>query len=151
MRGFRFRLRSLQRLREETRNMAKRNLANAIQQRNALVADEQDVQNEIQGLESQMRRSVAQPQVNIDAVLNGHRHRTSLAGKLSQIGKAIAQANEEVNRCRAKLVEADRDVKVLEKLHERQLAEHNRQIAAHEAKLLDEAAVIRASRNNEKP
>lgn len=147
MRGFRFRLKALQRIREESRKIAQRKLAGAMQQRNTLVAEGQEVQTELQGLEDQMRQLVAKQQLNIDVVLNGHRHRTSLQGKLSQLDKAIAKANDEVSRCRAKLVEADRDVKVLEKLHERQLAEHNQKIAAHEAKLLDEAALVRANRD----
>lgn len=93
-----------------------------------------------------MRRGVAKQQVDVDRIMDGHRHQLSLQAKLAELDKALALASDEVAQCRMTLIEADRNVKVLEKLHERQLSEHAQKIEAHEAKLLDEAAVIRAGR-----
>ena len=146
MRAFQFRLQTLQRIREQLRDAAQRQLAEAEQRRTELQQCEQDVRGELQGLETHMRKAISKPAVDVDRVMDGHRHQISLQARLAELDQAIAKANEEVAQCRHKLVEADRDVKVLEKLHERQLEAHTKQLAAHEAKLLDEAAAIRASR-----
>ena len=146
MRAFRFRLQTLQKLREQVRDAAQRKLAQTEQQRSELQQREQEVRGELQGLEQHMRRAVSKQQVDVDRIMDGHRHQLALQARLAELDQAIAHANDEVSRCRNKLIEADRDVKVLEKLHERQLAEHARQLEAHEAKLLDEAAVVRAGR-----
>jgi flagellar export protein FliJ len=47
----------------------------------------------------------------------------------------------EVDRRRQSLVEADREVKVLEKLREQQLARHNTEQAKREIKQLDAVAI----------
>ena len=146
MRAFRFRLQTLQRIREQKRDAVQRKLAQAERERSELQQCELDVRGELQGLEEHMRRAVSKQQVEVDRVMDGHRHKLSLQARLADLEKAIVQANNEVAQCRNQLIEADRDVKVLEKLHERQLSEHVLQIQAHEAKLLDEAATIRAGR-----
>ena len=146
MRAFRFRLRTLQRLREQKRDAAKQRLADAQSQRVKVESDIRDIHDELQGLESHMRQAVNSQQLDVDRVMDGHRHQISLQAKLAELNKVLATANDVVDKCRLKLVEADREVKVLEKLHERQLSEHEKQIAAHESKLLDEAASVRAAR-----
>ena len=66
-----------------------------------------------------MRKAISKPAVDVDRVMDGHRHQISLQARLAELDQAIAKANEEVAQCRHKLVEA---------------------------KLLDEAAAIRAGR-----
>ena len=90
-----------------------------------------------------MRGTVKQKRVDVDRMMDGHRHQLSLQAKLAELDTAIDQASEEVVRCRQELVEADRQVKVLDKLHERQLAEHRQRAAQEEVKQLDEAATMR--------
>ena len=147
MKAFQFRLQTLQRLREQTRDVAQRDLASALLQQTELQQHTDVLQGELQGLENHMRSAVKRTKLDVDRVMDGHRHQLSLQAKLAQLGKAMAEAKAEVQRCREKLTEADREVKVLEKLHERQLAEHARQQAQHEAKQLDEVASTRVARN----
>ena len=146
MKAFRFRLQTLQQLREQTRDAAQRRLVEAQKKRAIVEQQSQEVSSELQGLEQHMRNKVSGKQVDVDRIMDGHRHQLSLQAKLAELNKAITEANDEVAECREKLIEADRQVKVLEKLHERQLSDHQKQIQAHEAKLLDEAATIRAGR-----
>lgn len=146
MRAFKFRLQSLQRIREHARDAAKRELAGALQRQAECIERQTDLQYQLQGLEGHMRSAVKQTQLDVDRVMDGHRHQISLQMRLAELDEVISQAGQEVERCRLKLIDADREVKVLEKLHERQLADHNRQLVAAEAKQLDEAASLRAVR-----
>ena len=59
-----------------------------------------------------------------------------------------AQLNEEIERRRAALVEADREVRVLEKLRERKWSEHQTAELRHELRQLDEVAVQRWQRED---
>ena len=146
MRTYQFRLRTLQKMREQKRDLAQRRLAQAKQQRAEIERSEQEVRDQLQGLEQHMRKAIAQQPVEVDRIMDGHRHQLSLQARLADLDSALAQATAEVAECRDKLVEADRDVKILEKLHQRQLTEHEKQQQAHEARQLDEAAIIRAGR-----
>jgi flagellar FliJ protein len=146
MRAFRFRLATLKRLREQARELAQRELGRAEQRRSEVDVQNQQVKTEFGELEIHMRKAMNRKQVDVDRVMDGHRHQLSLEAHLAELDRAMTEANQEVARCRSKLIEADREVKVLEKLHERQLAEHARQITQHEAKQLDEVATTRALR-----
>lgn len=94
-----------------------------------------------------MRGAVNKNELDIDRVMDGHRHQLSLQARLAELDKAMTEARQQVEECRTKLVAADRQVKVLEKLHERQLAAHQRRMAQAEAKQLDEIANVRAARS----
>jgi len=147
MRPFHFRLKPLQRLREQTRDAAQRDLAEARARAAQLQRQEADLKNELQGLEEHMRGAVNKNELDIDRVMDGHRHQLSLQARLAELDKAMTEARQQVEECRTKLVAADRQVKVLEKLHERQLAAHQRRMAQAEAKQLDEIANVRAARS----
>ena len=146
MRAFTFRLQTLQRLREQARDVAQRALAAAQEKQAVLEQQQASLQIDLQGLETHMRNTITKQHLDVDRAMDGHRHQLSLQARLAELDKAMLDARAQVERCRDKLIEADREVKILEKLHERQLAEHTRQLAQHEAKQLDEAATIRASR-----
>lgn len=146
MRAFKFRMQSLLRLREQAREDAQRRLADALRRLAQCDQVVNQIRDELRGLEKHMRDAVKQQPLDVDRLLDGRRHQMTLQARLAELNKALSEAGEEVQRCRRNLVEADREVKVLEKLHERRLAEHQRQAAREEIKQLDEAAVIRAAR-----
>ena len=161
MTKFKFRLQTLLNVREQSREQARIALANALGRLQAERDQADQVQHEMESLEQHMRSTNKKKNVEVDRLLrdqiepagrahhrllDGHRHQLALKAKLSEIDAAIGQASEEVERCREKLVEADRQVQVLEKLYEKQLDEHNRKLVREEAKQLDEAAIVRARR-----
>lgn len=148
MRKFQFRLRGLLRLREHVRELAQAELMRAQAHLREIHQQQLEVERDMDDLEQHMRRGAQGKQVDVDRLMDGHRHRLALQAKLAQIAQAMTEATKQLEHCRKQLVEADRQVKVLEKLHEKQLDEHRRHGEAEESKRLDEAAAIGAVRKS---
>jgi flagellar FliJ protein len=146
MSRFHFRLNSLLKLRVHTREARQGELAAGLRRLRLVEHTRGEVQDELGELETHMRTSKRGSTIDVDRLLDGHRYQLALASRVAELTKAIGEAQQEVERCRLKLVEADRDVKVLEKLHEQQLDEHRRSLAHHETKQLDETALVQALR-----
>lgn len=145
MSRFNFRLTSLLKLRVHTREARQTDLAAALRRLKLAESARSEVQDEQGRLETHMRTSKRGQTIDVDRMLDGHRYQIALATRVAELSRAIGEAQQEVERCRQKLVEADRDVKVLEKLHDQQLDEHRRNLEQHEMKQLDETAVQRAA------
>jgi flagellar export protein FliJ len=90
------------------------------------------------------RQAASSGGVSVDGLLSANRHALLLKSQLAQLGKQQEQIAAEIARRQATLVEADRDVRVLEKLEEKQQAEHETRSLALEQRDLDEIAVLRA-------
>ncbi len=91
-------------------------------------------------LERDMRHMASRKQMDIDRLLSGNRHQLGLKSQLRELSHVLDDAAHEVERCRDGLVETDREVKVLEKLYEQQLEEHEQAEASRDIKHLDEVA-----------
>jgi flagellar FliJ protein len=148
MRTFQFRLQPLLRLRGHARELAQAELARAAEQLRQVHGQRTEVEQHMDELEQHMRRGASSKQVDVDRLLDGHRHRLELDARLAKLAEAMSEAARQLEHCRKQLVEADRQVKVLEKLHAKQLADHGRRAAAEEVKQLDEAATISAVRKS---
>jgi flagellar FliJ protein len=146
MSRFTFRLASLLKLREHTREGKQTELAAALRRLQLIETTRGEVQQELGELETHMRTTKRNSTIDVDRLLDGHRYQLALAGRVAELTKAIGEAQQEVERCRLKLVEADRDVKALEKMHDQQLDDHRRSIEQHQQKQLDETAVQQAVR-----
>jgi flagellar FliJ protein len=85
----------------------------------------------------------------VDSLLQTHRYELVLSTKRKQLATQIQQVQTEIERRRLVVVEADRQVRVLEKLRERQALHHRQETDRQEAKLYDEMAVIGFSRRRE--
>ena len=90
------------------------------------------------------RHAASSSGVSVDGLLNANRHALVLKSQLAQLAKQQQQIAAEIAKRQAALVEADRDVRVLEKLQEKQQAEHEARTLAIEQRELDEIAVLRA-------
>jgi flagellar export protein FliJ len=83
---------------------------------------------------------MAEPgQANIDGLMQIHRYRAILKATGQQLAAQEGQVAAEVERRRQLLTEADRQVRVLEKLAERQRGEYERLEQRKEVKQMDEA------------
>jgi flagellar FliJ protein len=87
--------------------------------------------------------------MNVDSLLNANRQLLMLRAQTSQITQQQNQIALEIAKRQAALVEADRDVRVLEKLQEKGQQEHELRELALEQRDLDEIAIIRAFRQRE--
>ena len=154
MEAFQFRLRTVLRLRIATRDERRAELGRA--QRAAEVLSEQQTKiaaDAAANHESTRRlmtaRTTASDGVSVDGLLNAHRHALVLKAQTAQVAQQQQQVAAEIARRQSTLVEADREVRVREKLRERQQSEHEQLALAQEQRELDEVALVRAFRKRE--
>jgi flagellar export protein FliJ len=83
----------------------------------------------------------------VNRLLEAQRYELLLKSRAQEIAKQATLLAAETERRRLALVDADRDVRVLEKLDERRRQEHNRQQQRLDTKLLDEVAMNQRSRS----
>lgn len=139
MAGFHFRLATLLKLREATRDQRRQQLAQAHQAQQTLQRRKHEKQEEIAALRDEAA-ALASGAVDVDRILSAQRYEQVLQGEQKVLSEQETTVAEEVERRRLALVAADREVRVLEKLRERQQLEHHRKRERREAKELDETA-----------
>ncbi len=140
MSQFRFRLASLLRLREATRDERRAELAHAYQADQALADRQQGLLGAIDDNRRRLRLAARPGTVNVDHLLGGHRHELLLIAQKELVDRQRQQLLAEIDRRRERLAEADREVKALEKLRERQQGRFISARNQREQKLLDEVA-----------
>lgn len=140
MAKFQFRLSTLQRLRESHRDEMRSKLAEAFQAERMLVERADAIRVEEGKLREVQREFLKDPSTDANQLLDVQRYAATLKGQLSTIQSQSAVLAEEIEKRRLALVTADQQVRVLEKLHERQLTAHRRHEQSVEAKTLDEIA-----------
>jgi flagellar FliJ protein len=139
---FRFRLETLLRLRMAERDQRRTDLAKALRAEAMLQGEERKLQAEQRTLTEQSRSLKAPGAANVEALLATHRYEGLLSVQAKQIAAQLAQVSAETERRRLVLVEADREVRVLEKLRERQADVHRTNEQRQEAKAFDELATL---------
>jgi flagellar FliJ protein len=143
MAKYSFRLATLQKVREARRTQQRQALAEAFsaeqvlaENREALAAEEAELR--------EMQRTATQGQyLDVNRLLEAQRYDLLLKARGEELAKQALLLAAETERRRQLLVEADRDVRVLEMLDERHRAEHKQRQQQIELKLLDEAASTR--------
>ncbi|MEX0819276.1 MAG: flagellar export protein FliJ [Pirellulaceae bacterium] len=149
MSKFHFRLESLMKLREADRQQRRIELAEAFHAETLLRQQATQLQQDIQGVEIQSRAISSPGRIQVDQVLDTHRYKLMLKSQVMILGQKEAQLQAEIEKRRAALAAADRDVRVLEKLRDRKRQEHDAAELKRERKLLDEIAAQRWTRGKE--
>jgi flagellar FliJ protein len=152
MSPYRFRLTTFLKLREQERDQRRTEHAQALEAERILLQQKAELTSERETMQAATRSAKQPGQANVDALQEMQRYSLLLQAKLAGLEKQIAQVSAEVERRRLAVVEADRNVKTLEKLREKQLAAHERLVDALDRKELDELALggfVRATRNAE--
>lgn len=154
MSNFRFRLQTVLRLRTVARDERRAELGRA--QRAAEVLREQQAKIAAEAIENQdatrammLRQANSAEGMNVDRLLNANRQLLMLRAQSAQLTQQQKQVELEIAKRQAALVEADRDVRVLEKLQEKGQQEHELRELALEQRDLDEIAIVRAFRQRE--
>jgi flagellar FliJ protein len=150
MSTFKFRLATLLRLRVADRDARRAEVARAQRAEEVLVARSAELRGEQQALRTRGEHLRSPGEADIDALLRGHRYELILRSEQAQVAQQLSQVQAEVERRRQALVEADREVRVLEKLRERQEAEHLDREIRLEQKQIDELATIGFARREER-
>jgi len=151
MNMFRFRLETLLRLRLAERDQRRAELAKALRAEELLRAEDRALGGQQMEAAARSRRLKSPGAANVDALLETHRYEVVLAAQRRQLKQQIAQVEAETERRRQALVEADRQLRVFEKLRERQAAVWRKETQRQEAKQFDELAMVGYSRRQEAP
>lgn len=149
MTTFRFRFATLKQLRISHRAQRQGELSKAIEALEILEGQETDLLTQTAEAVDSSRAVVQPGNLNVDSVLGLQRHRMLLKGLIDQLRLRMKDVKAEIERRRELLVEADRQVRVLEKLEEKLAAAHATEQLAIEQKLMDELATLRGVRGEE--
>jgi flagellar export protein FliJ len=140
MAGFTFRLQTLLRLRESERQRRRADLAQAHEAGGLLQVQRDALQAECLAAQEQYRRSASPGELNVDQLLELRRYTTRLQAEARQLQQRQQEIGEEIERRRALLVEADRRVRTLEKLRDKQQEAFIAEQQKAEQKVHDELA-----------
>jgi flagellar FliJ protein len=146
---FRFRLQTLLRLRIAERDQRRAELAKAIRAEELLREEDAKLQNQQAEAAERSRLLKSPGAADVDALMQSHRYEVVLAAQRRQLSTQLAQVQAETNRRRQVLVEADRQVRVLEKLRDRQAAAYRQEAERQAAKQFDEMAAVAYVRRQE--
>lgn len=136
---FRFRLQTLERLRMAARDACREQLAEALRVDDRLREQQTELEAQVQ-LARSLQMVPAGHRIDVDRLLQAQRYEASVTLEVRHVQDQRRQLTEEIERRRAALVEADREVKSLEKLKEARQAEHRQHEQRLEMKQMDEVA-----------
>ena len=140
MAKYRFRLATLRKLRESHRDELRGKLAEAFQAAQLLDEQQLAVAEEMTALQESQRRATSGETTSVSALLEVQRYQAVLRSQQGTLRDQAKLLATEVERRRQSVVEADRQVRVLEKLDERQRLNHQQVQYRVEAREMDEIA-----------
>lgn len=137
---FNFRMSTLLKLREAARDERRAQLAQAFRADALLEQEQKRVEGELAAMQDELRRASGPGAVNVDRILDAQRFELALKAQKGQLAQQREQVGAEIERRRQALVEADREVRVLENLRERQRDRWREEESLRDIKRLDEVA-----------
>lgn len=147
--AYQFRLTTMLKLREQARDERRRELAQAYEAERIVRVRISEMQAEIEATRHRTRIAGGAGSINIEELLNARRYALVMKSQVVEAESQVKLVLEEIERRRLTLLDADRDVKVLEKLRERQSDQQAELERKQENKQLDEAALRGFSRQQE--
>ena len=140
-----FRLATLLRLRETTRDECRSSLAEAHRADERLLDQLARLGMEQRQSQDECRKASRPGAIEVDRLVEAHRYVSSLRAREEELRRQRQTLAAEIDRRRQSVVKADQDVQILEKLQERRLLRQRMEEARQEAKQLDEAALQAAA------
>lgn len=138
---FNFRLQPLVKLREAERDRCRQELASAYQAEQILTERQEALNQEIEQARK-ISRSKSQPgSIEVDGLLDTHRYELVLRTQIRHMEAQREKLDVEIERRRQDLVAADSELRILEKLRERQKRELQREQEKLAIRRLDEMAL----------
>lgn len=148
---YKFRLETLQNVRQARRDERRVSLAEAFQAGALLDERQAELAAERTELRALQRSAGSGQFLDVNRLLEAQRYELVLKARGQEIANQRSLLETETERRRQALVEADRDVRALELLDDRQRREHQRQALRAEYKQLDETAAQRHIRQSRRP
>jgi len=140
MTRFQFRFARLLKLRDAERLQRRLELAQALQADQLLEAQLAALAMEAAQTRGRCQAAACPGHVNVDRLLDFHRYSALLKARAQALRERQVRLRDEIERRRQTLTEADRQVRVLEKLCEHQYQEHCAQESRQDMKDMDEVA-----------
>ncbi|MGL6194670.1 MAG: flagellar export protein FliJ [Thermoguttaceae bacterium] len=140
MAAFKFRLVALQKIRENIRRDKQAELVKAYEAAKIVEDQIETVKNELVSCIESGREMLQGGKISIDYLLSMRRREAFLITQQKHAESQLEQIQQEIERRRIAVMEADREVKVLEKLEEKLRDRHQREAALAELKQMDEIA-----------
>jgi len=140
MAAFTFRLEPLLKLREARREECRSALAEGYRVDEVLRKQFDNMERELDALREFCRWKASPGGIDIDRLVEAQRYELVTKAQQQNIAQQRETVAAEIERRRYALIEADREVRVLEKLRERQSELHRREEEVREARRLDEVA-----------
>jgi flagellar FliJ protein len=145
MARFKFRLATLLKLREAVRDERRAELAQAYRADDVLNKLLEQTRTELNSLEDQCRKAAGPGTIDIDRLIEVQRYEIILKLQQRHLNEQRGRLATEIERRRVALLAANREVRVLEKLRERQLEQHNQAENRLDIKRLDEVARLQTA------
>ena len=137
---FIFRLEPLLKIRQARRDECQAALAEGYRVDEVLRKQFDNFERELVVLKEFCRRKVSPGGVDIDRLVEAQRYELVTKAQQGKIAQQRETVAAEIERRRQATVEADREVRILEKLRERQAEQHRREEEVREGRRLDEVA-----------
>ncbi len=151
MSKYRFRLETLEKLRIAERDQRRAALADGYRAEQILADQRTALANEAAALRDAQRTALASPYMDVSQLVEAQRYDMVLHARGNLLQQQADRLAIEVERRRLAVVEADRAVRVLDKLDERRRAEHRLHQQRAEHRQLDEIASTRHRSRTTRP
>jgi flagellar export protein FliJ len=148
MAKFQFRLATYLRLREALRDERRSHLAQAYRAEEVIVQEERRLEAESTAMAAKVRDFARPGEIDVDRLADAQRYQMVLKAQQQHVAAQRALVKTEIQRRHQVLVEANRDVQVLEKLRSRQSDQHRYQENRREIAHLDEIGQRRTVRED---
>lgn len=143
MAKYKFRLNTLQKVREAHRDQQRASLGEAFRAEQVLAENRAQLVAEEHELRELQRSASEGRYLDVNRLLEAQRYELLLKAQGQELAKQAVLLAAETERRRQTLVEADREVRVLELLEERHRHAHTRDEQRAETKRLDDVATVR--------
>ena len=143
MATFRFRLESALKIRQEKRDVRREELARAYEAEKILDHERQKLRQQRLKLKLHVQQRLQPGVVNVQVLLTAQQYNLLLQSEQQSLDSRAQQLQEEIERRRTALREADSEVQMLEKLEQRQKLQHRRRQSKREVQTLDDTAISR--------
>jgi flagellar export protein FliJ len=140
MARFTFRMATLLKLRKSARDERQAQLVQARQAADILCRQREMLEQEAQRLDQQSRNAVRPGPIDVERLLNARRYELLLRAQQQDLLQQQQVVDAELLRRHQALIEANREVRVLELLRQKQWARHRDEEARQEMKEIDEVA-----------
>jgi flagellar export protein FliJ len=151
MSKYRFRLATLEKLRKAELDQRRAALADGYRAEQILADQRNALAEESAALREAQRIALAGPYTDVNQLVEAQRYDMVLHAQASTLKQQADRLAVEIERRRLAVVEADRAVRILDKLDERRRAEHRQQTERAEYRQLDEIASTRHRPQDARP